>query len=249
MVFFILGAATPLANVAFGNEIKAIVVEGNSKTRDSTVILISGLKVGDQFAFDEVDAVTAKLVDSGLFKNVNVQYTNFNGGLKIIIMAEDKHSWVVAPTYYNQPTNKGGGIGFGENNLFGENKKLLLYGQYATGDTFFVGGYIDPSIAGSRFTWQGDVYLLRERSIEYASPDEFFDNPKPVRESKLNYLNFGVRGGVNLFSGLTLNVRLRGAKVFYDDTVLAPDTDIVEVTGDPTSDPLDVPEPGMEGSM
>jgi len=41
---------------------------------------------------------------------------------------------VIAPAAYNQPTNKGVGAGFGENNLFGENKKLLLYGQVATGD-------------------------------------------------------------------------------------------------------------------
>ena len=47
----------------------------------------------------------------------------------------------------HQPTNTGGGIGYGENNLFGSNQKLLLYAQIATGDSFFVGAWQVPSIA------------------------------------------------------------------------------------------------------
>lgn len=221
------------AATAGAEKITAIEVEGNTKTTADTVILIADLRVGDEFALDQVSAVQAKLVNSGLFKNAEVSYTAFNGGLKIILKAEDKHSWVVAPTYYNQPTNQGGGIGFGENNLFGENKKLLVYGQVATGDSFFVGGYIDPSIKNTSFNWQADVYLLSKRTIEYAPPAEFRDDPQPVRESRLNYLNLGIRTGVKLgpvaFSG-----RLRGARVYYGDTKMV-------ATDEPTM------APGLEG--
>ncbi|MEM9488829.1 MAG: BamA/TamA family outer membrane protein, partial [Myxococcota bacterium] len=163
----------------------------------------------------------------------------------IIIRAEDKHSWVVAPTYYNQPTNQGGGIGYGENNLFGTNKKLLLYAQVATGDSFLVAGYIDPAILGSRFMWQVDTYLLRARAIEYAAPEDFTDKPREVRQSKLNYLNSGIRLGVNMSRGLALNVRLRGARVFYDDTELAEGA-VPEDLGDGV-DAANLPEPGAEG--
>ena len=64
--------------------------------------------------------------------------------MAVHILAKDKHRWVIAPAFYNQPTNIGGGIGFGENNLFGQNQKLLLYGQIATGDSFFIGAWVDP---------------------------------------------------------------------------------------------------------
>ncbi|MCG8420553.1 MAG: BamA/TamA family outer membrane protein [Proteobacteria bacterium] len=237
---------------ASAEEITLIEVEGNSKTRDETVILIADLEVGDDFTPDMVGEIKARLVGSGLFKQVDVTFLPFQDGLKIIIEARDKHSWVVAPTYYNQPTNKGGGVGFGENNLFGENKKLLLYGQIATGDSFFVGGYIDPSIRGSRFMWQADVYLLRERSIEYAPPQEsIFDGteqPLRLRESKLNYLNAGLRLGVNLFRTVTLSARLRAANVSYDDVKLADGVAVELVTGDPNSDPENLPAPGVEGN-
>ena len=86
------------------------------------------------------EQVRLDLVSSGLFKDVEVFCEPHpKGGRQGHILAKDKHSWVIAPTFYNQPTNNGGGVGFGENNLFGENQKLLLYGQIATGDSFFIG--------------------------------------------------------------------------------------------------------------
>lgn len=225
--------------------IRAIEVEDNTKTQDDTVILIAGVDVGDRFSPDMVSRIHADLVGSGLFKDVQVWYAPVPGGVTLYISAEDKHSWLVAPTYYNQPTNQGGGLGFGENNLFGENKKLLVYGQIATGDSFFVAGYQDPSISGSHFHWQADMYLKRERSIEYAPPDGFLDQPREVRRSKLNYLNLGLVGGVHLFRGASMTVRLRGAKVFYDDVALADGAELSDVTGDPSV--TEVPAPGDEG--
>jgi outer membrane protein insertion porin family len=138
-------------------------------------------------------------------------------------------------------------VGFGENNLFGENKKLLLYGQVATGDSFFIGAYVDPSIKGTRFKWQLDAYLLSTRSIEYAAPSRFLDSPKAVRTSRLNYFNAGLVGGINLFHDASLELRVRGAKVFYDDVALAAGAEPAEVTGDPSTPADAIPEPGQEG--
>src|SRR5688500_11955535 len=141
------------------------------------------------------DRVQRDLVSSGLFRDVQVYWEPAPGGTRLVILARDKHSWVIAPAFYNQPTNKGAGVGFGENNLFGENEKLLLYAQLATGDSFLVGAYVDPSIAGTRLHWQADLYLASARVIEYAPPREWRDDPRPLRVSRLNYLNAGVRFG------------------------------------------------------
>ncbi len=169
---FVLGLlAIPSRSLA-APKIVDIEVAENTKTRDETVLLIADVSKGDTYTDDLPQRITQDLVTSGLFKDVNVFSTPVpEGGVKLIIEAKDKHSWIIAPTVYNQPTNKGGGIGFGENNLFGENKKILLYGQIATGDTFFIGAYVDPSLAGSRFNWQLDVFLRRERVIELFASD------------------------------------------------------------------------------
>jgi hypothetical protein len=72
--------------------------------------------------------------------------------VKLTISAKDKFSWIIAPTVYLQPGNKGVGVGYGENNMFGENKKLLLYGQIATADSLFFAVYLDPSLGGSKIS-------------------------------------------------------------------------------------------------
>jgi outer membrane protein assembly factor BamA len=193
-------------------------------------------------------------------------------------MVKDKHSWVIAPAFYNQPTNVGGGVGFGENNLFGKNQKLLIYGQIATGDSFFIGAWVIPALGGTRFYAQLDTYLKTARNIEYASPtryafedsnDDFAGaSPKALRESRIHYLNFGAKLGIELFRGFKIDSRLRAASVSYKDIKLAqfdsdgdgkPDMPVPmeKVVGDPTMpmpvpsciDPEDpLPPPGCEGA-
>src|SRR4029078_11197112 len=130
------------------------------------------------------------LVSSGLFKEVDGFWEACGpathppckeAGVRVHLTVKDKHSWVIAPAFYHQPTNKGGGVGFGENNLFGQNQKLLLYGQIATGDSFFIGAWLVPSIGGTRFYSQLDTYLKSARNIEYTAPQEWILEAGDVR--------------------------------------------------------------------
>jgi outer membrane protein assembly factor BamA len=237
----LVGAAPP----SWAERIREIAVVENTKTTAETVRYIAGLEEGEDWDEDRKEQVRIELVSSGLFKQVDL-YSEPHplGGVRITIVAVDKHSWVVAPTFYNQPTNKGGGLGFGENNLFGENKKLLFYGQVATGDSFFLGAFIDPSVAGTRLSWACDLYLRYARVIEYEAPIRRRGDLDPVRESKLMYLNGALKVGLSLFRSLTVEQRLRSAKVAFYKTGLAEgktEEDVGVAPGEPT------PEPGAEG--
>ncbi|HEU4732632.1 MAG TPA: BamA/TamA family outer membrane protein [Kofleriaceae bacterium] len=243
------------ARVAAAETIRDIVIEGNTKTTSATVELIADIEVGDDWSADMLDKIKADLVSSGLFKDVGGFWEACGPtstpkcdepGVRVHLTVKDKHSWVIAPAFYNQPTNTGGGVGFGENNLFGLNQKLLLYAQVATGDSFFVGAWVNPSINGTRFYSQIDTFLKTSRVIEYAPPTGYTDNPKGVRQSRMNYLNAGVKLGVDLFHGLKLDARLRGAYVSYRD-VSALTNDLTAITTDPGADILNPPEPGKQG--
>lgn len=234
-----------LATGARAQTIVEIDVRENSKTTDATVIQIAQIETGDTWSEDLRTQATERLVNSGLFKDVLVAPEMAPNGTRVVIVAQDKHSWAVAPTYYNQPTNQGGGFGFGENNLLGKNKKVLLYGQIATGDTFFIGAYVDPSLAGTRWRWQYDVWLRTARFFEYASPVEYAADMPAVRESRLDYLNNGLRLGLWVMRGLTLDGRLRGARVSFRDVRLADGATLADVTDDPAA--TEVPTPGAEG--
>jgi outer membrane protein insertion porin family len=247
--------ALAAARAAGADTIRDIEVEGNTKTTTATVELIARIEVGDDWNPEMMTQIKRDLVSSGLFRDVDGFWEAcgptttpkcIEAGVRVHLTVHDKHSWVIAPAFYNQPTNTGGGIGFGENNLFGENQKLLLYGQVATGDSFFIGAWVLPSISGSRFYAQLDTYLKTSRVIEYRPAHDYVDNPTPVRQSRMNYLNAGVKLGVDLFWGLKLDTRLRGAHVNYSKVDAVTD-DLTEVSTDPGVDLDHVPRPGKEG--
>jgi outer membrane protein assembly factor BamA len=243
------------ARIAAADEIRDIVVEGNTKTTSATVELIARIEVGDDWTSDMLDRIKADLVSSGLFKEVDGFWEACGptstpkcdaAGVRVHLTVKDKHSWVIAPAFYNQPTNTGVGAGFGENNLFGENQKLLLYGQIATGDSFFVGAWVLPSLGGSRFYAQLDTILKTSRVIEYAPPTGYTSVPAAVRQSRMNYLNAGAKIGIDVFHGIKLDARLRGARVSYQD-VKALTNDLGAITTDPNADINNPPKPGKEG--
>jgi outer membrane protein assembly factor BamA len=238
---------------AAAEKISKIVVEENTKTTDDTVIFISELEEGDTWNADKVDEIKKRLVSSGLFKDVDVYWAADpkNPGKVIVhIIAKDKHSWVIAPAFYNQPTNVGGGVGFGENNLFGQNQKLLLYAQIATGDSFFIGAWQIPSIGGTHLYAQFDTYLKYARNIEYNSPRDLLikDEIHGVRQSRMLYLNGGFRLGWEFMEGVKLDTRIRGAKVSYRDVKWLDTAQPGDVPAGTVIDTtMDAPAPDAEG--
>jgi outer membrane protein assembly factor BamA len=246
-----LGILAALARPAAADDVKyirEIVVEGNTKTTSDTVEWLSRLHVGDVWTPDESDLVKQRLVTSGLFQDVEVFWEPVGGGVRIHMIVTDKHSWVIAPAFYTQPTNVGGGVGYGENNLFGLNQKLLLYGQIATGESFFVGAWQVPSIAGTHVYTQLDTYDTHSRVIEYANPTKYIDNPVAVRREYMDYYNVGLRVGYELVRGLKLDTRLRAARVSYNHVELDTQDNPNVTNADLGLAPgAKVPKPGVEG--
>jgi outer membrane protein insertion porin family len=243
-----IGLVAVCASRAGADTIQEIIVEDNEKTTSDTIELIARIEVGDEFTPELVDVIKARLVTSGLFKDVEVFYEPVPGGARVHLLVRDKHSWVVAPAFYTQPTNVGGGIGFGENNLFGLNQKLLLYAQIATGDTYFVGAWVLPNIGGTRFYAQVDTYDAHTRAIEYAEPTSYLSNPVAVRREYMNYYNTGVRVGYDIYRGLKLDTRLRAAYVNYTNVELDTQDNPGVTPGDANApDAASVKAPGKSG--
>ena len=243
-----IGLVAVCASRAGADTIQEIIVEDNEKTTSDTIELIARIEVGDEFTPELVDVIKARLVTSGLFKDVEVFYEPVPGGARVHLLVRDKHSWVIAPAFYTQPTNVGGGIGFGENNLFGLNQKLLLYAQIATGDTYFVGAWVLPNIGGTRFYAQVDTYDAHTRTIEYAEPTKYLTNPVAVRRAYMNYYNTGIRVGYDIYRGLKLDTRLRAAYVNYTNVELDTQDNPGVTPGDANApDAASVSAPGKSG--
>jgi outer membrane protein insertion porin family len=227
-IVMLLATAVLLAapSLARAERIVEIEVVENTKTNDETVLLIADVETGDEYYDGMMDRIKRDLENSGLFKDMNafVAPSMKKAGLKLTIVAKDKHSWIIAPTVYLQPGNKGGGFGFAENNLWGSNKKLLLYGQIATSDSLFLAGYLEPNLFGSPIYFRADLFLRRLEVTEYIeldTDDDIVGQPDPARYSTETYLNSGFMLGINVWKGMALDGRLRGAYVSFKDAYCA----------------------------
>jgi outer membrane protein assembly factor BamA len=170
VIVLVCALAGPAAASVALPRILSVEVTGNKKTRASTVRTIARVETGDVWDPALAERAKIELESCGLFQEVAVTWGPAEGGAHLRLKVRDKHSWIIAPTFYFQPGNIGGGGGFGEANLFGTNKKLLLYGQYASADTLFFGTFLDPRFRGSGIAsrWGSAATTVPSRSKFFA---------------------------------------------------------------------------------
>src|SRR5205823_5273262 len=101
------------AQSSWPQKVRDIRVYENTKTATGTVVDLSGIDVGDEFTPDQLESVKSRLVNSGLFSDVNVYYEPFEDGIRLNLIARDKFAWFAAPTFSASDGNVGGGVAFG----------------------------------------------------------------------------------------------------------------------------------------
>jgi outer membrane protein insertion porin family len=191
-------------------------VKGHSKVTETTLERLSHVSLGDEITDDDIKDIQAALVSSELFKTVDVVLEAVAGGVVVVATVDDKQSWIAAPTVYVLPGNLAFGAGYAENDLLGEDKKLLLYGQIGDVNTFMFGTYLDPQFRGSKFSLRFDLYLQHRVVDEYENLDA--RSFTIARESTQNYLDGGALVGYTPVYWFTGDVRLRGAYVYFRDS-------------------------------
>ena len=93
-ILFLFCVAITAANIALaqppGRKIARIETEGLHTLTPDTVIATSGLKIGEGFSVNAVDAAAQRLVDSGLFKNVGYRTRTVGTGVTIVFQLEER---------------------------------------------------------------------------------------------------------------------------------------------------------------
>jgi outer membrane protein insertion porin family len=196
-----------------------LVVRGDSKTAATTLGYVAHVALGDMLNAHDLIRIKDAVISSGLFEEVEVVFERRGEqGIALVATLVDKHSWIVAPTVYVLPGAAwAAGFGFAENNWHGENKKLLLYGQVGSRNTFFFGTYLDPSVHGSKLTLRFDLYPLRRVITEYANPANDATSTEILRTTTMTFLNGGALVGWNFAWWMVGDLRLRSAYTTFRD--------------------------------
>lgn len=207
-----------LAGAAVAGELRPLVgvrVEGHTKVTDATALRLAHVDIGDPVRPEMSAQLAASLLSSELFKKVDVHLEEVPGGYVLVATLTDKLSWIVAPTLYLLPSSWSVGAGYAENDLFGNEKKLLLYGQVGNKSSLFFGTYFDPAVHGSRLMLRFDLYADHTTIYEYANPVSDPTNFSVARSTKWNFLDAGFLAGWRFFWWLSADVRYKPAYAFF----------------------------------
>jgi outer membrane protein insertion porin family len=202
-----------------GQPIVEIKIVDNTKTDTVTVEYLSGARIGDILTPALLEKIRTNLLSADLFKDVLVYWepnavTKDGSGVRLMISAKDKLSWVIAPLFFYSERNIGGGVAFAHANLFGHNKKLLAVAEYSTAEKLLFLAYLDPQIRDSRFYYRVDLLLRRDNIVEYANTQNIGGgDPRVERATDVDTIGAGALVGVNFTRRFHLDLRL---KLYYD---------------------------------
>jgi outer membrane protein insertion porin family len=209
-----------------GKALVGVRVQGDSKTTSGTAMRLARVSLGDPISVDMLPALQAALLSSELFKSVSVALEDAPGGVILVATLDDKHSWIVAPTLYLLPDNWSIGAGYAENNLFGQDKKLLLYGQYGNQSSLFFGTYLDPAFRGTKLQLRFDLYFVHRRIHEYTNDPALPTDYTIARTTTWTFVDLGVLFGWRFYWWLVGDVRLKpGYSQFNDYGATRPEKD------------------------
>jgi len=94
-IFFIFSSGILIAD-----EIKKIVIDGNKRITDDTIIVFSGIGVGSQVSNDDLNDIVKKLYETNFFKDIKI---NFNKGILNLKVSENA---IIQSVVFNGVKNK-----------------------------------------------------------------------------------------------------------------------------------------------
>ncbi len=202
-------------DTAVPQPVVAFHVRGDSKLTDRTLGYLLHVHLGDPISTANLPDLDQALHTSELFESIAVTLEDAPGGVAIVATLDDKHSWIVAPTAFVMPGNLAFGAGYAENDLGGEDAKLLLYGQAGTRTSLVFGTYLDPAYRGTKLQFRTDVYVLHKLIDEYANA-----SPRSMdisRTTTFTFLDAGVLVGWAFEWWLIVDLRFRAAYEYFRD--------------------------------
>lgn len=202
--------------------IVGFAIHGKTKLKTRALKYITNLREGDFVRTRDLPRIRRHLVSSELFESVTVTLEPAADGVMLVSTLKDKHSWLIAPTVWFLAGKRSVGLGYAENNLFGNNQKMLLYGQIGDRENLFFGTFLDENVRGTKMTMRFDLYAYDRVVDEYVNPPDDPTSREIARTSIGRYIAGAFVVGWNLAWWAIADFRLRFGAASYTEAK-APD--------------------------
>ncbi len=170
-----------------------IIVTGNERTRGRIVTreLDYKLKPDRLYRASNIDEARAKVYRTGLYRDLKIETVDSRRSRDLvdilIIVREDKFKWYKVEPGYTSPDRASFTVGWGHNNVFGNNQQFSAEASAAYGFTTTeseLGAdltYTEPWLFGYRYRGAATLYYSDERRRNY-SLEEVGLEPSVTRE-------------------------------------------------------------------
>ncbi len=203
-------------------KIVGFAVRGKTKLKLRLVPYLSHLEEGDWVRERDRAKIRRALISSDLFHTAEVTYEAAPGGVIVVATLKDRHSWLIAPTFYFQSGKNSLGVGYVDSNFRGLNQKTVLYGQIGQRDNLLFGTFLDDNVKGTELIIRTDVYAYSKLIDEYVNPENDATSTEVGRTSRHHYIGGGALLGWNCEWWCKIHFRFRGAYVYFNESA-APD--------------------------
>lgn len=153
----LLAALILTVKISFAQTITAIVVEGNRSTKDYIILRELTAAKGDSIASEMIDTDRSRLLNLGIFSDVEIHAVPADSGLVYLILVQERFAIIPFPlTNYTEMNGWVYGGGVMHRNFTGRNRTLSAY-LLIGGTTDYYILFADPWIAGNRISLSGEI--------------------------------------------------------------------------------------------
>jgi len=192
-------------------------VRGKSKLKPRALGYLLHLDKGDYVRQRDTRELAGQLISSELFETAEVVLEPSGDGVVLVAILKDRHSWLVAPTFYLQSGDRSLGVGYVDSNFRGLNQKALVYAQIGERDNILFATFLDQNVRGTNLTLRADLYGYSKHVSEYENPPGDPTSTAIAREAQWIYEGGGFLLGWNCGWWCKTDLRLRGAYVAFRD--------------------------------
>jgi hypothetical protein len=206
-----------------------IIIKGLRKTSRDILLRETGIEPGAPLSAFDPHLFINRMKKKNIFTEIEINYIRGESGAIIEIIVEEKWTLIPLPIFSSNRHGTSYGFYLMESNFLGYGKFLFAGGTASSESGNAMIGYIDPSIAGSRF--RGSLFLSFKNEV-YQNADMDYvlyrEYKAQKRTARLD-LGYGFTEKIRLFAsgGFEQGEVDRG----YDESLDAPDNEKAWLAG------------------